>query len=191
MLKYSLFIGIGLLLSCGNNYNNTNEEISHNNEKAGAEVNYQKIIDSLGAGKFYNETKWLMYCIHCDVLPEWREPYSHLIKRPCSFLDLKPWRVEKKDSIIKIWCDFYYNDTLSYNINTVENYPVILDGVEFNVNSGRHKFLSGTGSFVEVNPVSRYDNELQNDVVQFINQNKDSLHPWFRNEAKNRGVLKD
>jgi hypothetical protein len=191
MFKFSFYyLGVMLLLGCTNN-DNKPKDATIPVEDVRLEVNYQKIIDSLGAGKLYNETKWLMYCIHCDVLPEWRKAYSHLPKRPCAFLDLKLMGVEKKDSIIKIWCDFYYNDTLSYNINTVENYTRILDGVEFNINSGKHRYLNGTASFVEVNPLSRFDNELQKDVIRFISQNKDSLNPWFREEANHRGVLRN
>lgn len=102
MLKFSFYyLGVMLLLGCTNNVNKP-KDITIPVEEVRLEVNYQKIIDSLGAGKLYNETKWLMYCIHCDVLPEWRKAYSHLPKRPCAFLDLKLMGVEKKDSIIKI-----------------------------------------------------------------------------------------
>lgn len=187
---FLFYLGIGLLFGCSNNEHKHIAE-SSSNDVVNHDVKCQKIIDSLGAGKLYNEVKWLMYCIHCDVLPEWREDYSHLPKRPCAFLKLKLWDVEKKDSLLKIWCDFYYNDTLSYNINTVENYPDILDGVQFNLNSGEHRFLNGTAAFTEINPLSRYDNELQKDVMKFINQKKDSLNPWFREEAKRRGVLRN
>lgn len=168
-----------------------NKKIVQSKPQVGINYNqYNSVIDSLGVSKYYKEAKWLMYCIHCDLLPEWRIPYTNIMKKPCAYLDLEPHYVQKNDSIVKFLCEFLYNDTLPLNINTISNYHKILDGVQFNIKTGDHRYIMGTSTFVVVDSQSRYYKPLQPEVVEFINKKKDSLYPWFREEAKRRGVIK-
>jgi len=148
LVRFLTFI---LILSFARCNSKGNKNTVQSKPQIGINYNqYNAVIDSLGVNKYYEEAKWLMYCIHCDLLPEWRSPYNGLRKKPCACLDLEPTSVQKNDSIVEFLCEFVYNDTLPLNINTISNYNKILDGVQFNIKTGNHRYIAGTSTFVEV-----------------------------------------
>jgi alanine-alpha-ketoisovalerate/valine-pyruvate aminotransferase len=174
-LLYSLL----LIFSC-----NTQNKLNH-------KIIPKDIID----GKLedqYLKTKWIIYCKNCDkkCIPS---SFTE-IKDTFDFaeLDLKFSKVEYFNDTSEISFDFFYNDTLKCDINTVYHFDVTPSGIAFKKGSDSAiYFLTNTtirritytdSSFRLVKP-------LQPEVINYIKTNKNKLNPWFREEAIRRKVI--
>ena len=162
---------------------------AHNLDRLSMKVNYSK-EDSIKFNSFYDESRWLMYCIHCDSFPRWRSKYLGLKKIPFSSLELKLIEIRHIGDTVEFHCQFYYNDSIPCNVNTISNCYDILDGIGFNKRTNKRAyFIRGPASFNVKDPKSRYDKLLQPGLISYIRINKDKLNPWFYSEAKKRGII--
>jgi hypothetical protein len=158
---------------------------------------YPRIIDSLRLNELYNETKWLMYCYQCDDTLKIIK--SDTLKDLVTFgmLELKFDTVDVYDTMFDIRFNFYYKGIpcTGENIRSSPIWGMVYahpTGKKLNyvVQSGNMNYMRD--SCAPKGPCrSRFVNPLQPEVVKYINDNKAKLNPWFYNEAKKRGVLKD
>src|SRR5579863_3798790 len=138
------------------------------------------ISNTPGIIDLFTEAKWLLYCIHCDTIPEWKKNYETLSKVKFGFLDLKYHQVKQYDETVEIFCRFYYHERLPCNAKTIANADQITEGVGFSKKTRKNiYYLRNTGRFTVQDPGSRFFEALQPDVRTFINANRTRLSEWF------------
>jgi hypothetical protein len=147
--------------------------------------------DSSKGRIFYNQAKWIMYCIHCDEVTRWRPQYFYLPSVPVGTLDLRFRGASEKGDTVEIYCMFYYHDSIPCNANTLTNYFDLLNGIGFDKKSVKKLyFIRDNAMFVSLGKNMRYINELQPEVIEYIQKNRNELNPWFRDEAIRKGILR-
>ena len=156
------------------------------------EEKYPSEIVKLGLEKWYDETKWVMYCIYCDEICKFEKKTGINDSITFASLDLKFDKIEQFNDSTEISFYFYFNDTLKIDLTTTRNLGLVSgtgfikgrDSIFFYISPGTmHRFWTN-------DPTSRYKNPLQPDVIEYIKANENKLNPWFREEAKRRGVIK-
>jgi hypothetical protein len=155
-------------------------------------IDYPQEIKNKHLESFYDQAKWVMYCIHCDERCRF---YKRINITDTPFLGALDLRFDK----VKFFTDttelnfyFYYRDSLKCDVNTFYNYGTLTYGAAFKGNKDSIiYFLSETTitRFSKKGKTSRYDNPLQPEVIAFIKNNKDKLNPWFRKEAIRRKII--
>lgn len=176
--KYFVVVfSIVLILSCKNEYSDKNNIVGL----------YPSIIDSLGLQDLYDETKWRLYCLHCDdsveLFPErkMKETYGML---PIDFQGVKMTGNE-----IDLNFFFRYNDTLVIDFMNRSKNAKLKYGVKY-IDRKFYCYETGSNFCIQTSDsTSRLNNCLQKDVVSYIKQNRNILNEWFVKEAIKRKVL--
>lgn len=178
-----------LLLSCST-FNKKNGDI-----KKGIHQDYPEIINSNSLKLQYNTAKWLIYVNHCDRRCYFNNFLNILDSPYLGTLELKFEKLSKIGDTIEFKFYFYYKDTLRCDVNSLVNYGEIDSGVAFKGDESDeviYHTTDGTVAWIAVDKnslMSRYANPLQPDVLKFIRENKEKLHPWFLEEAVNRQII--
>jgi len=190
-MKY-LYLGIIVLItSCGTSDQRKNEKRNEHKAKINEEI-YPKKIRDLELGSRYDKSKWALYCIYCDDTVKF-EPDTK-IKELITFasLDLKFEDVRQFKDTTELLFYFYYKDTLKCDYKALKNL-LIATGTGFVKGSDSIHYYTAEGygvtKFWEQGDRSPIANPLQPEVIKYINNNIDKLSPWFRDEAKRRGIL--
>jgi hypothetical protein len=191
-MKYLYFVTLALIISCGIKNEKVQEKSNEQNAKI-IEKGYPKTITDLGIESWYDKSKWALYCMYCDDTVKF-EPNTK-IKELVTFasLDLRLDGVKQFNDTTELRFYFYYNDTLKCDYKIFKNL-LIATGTGFIKGSDSIRYYTAEGygltKFWEHGDQSPIGNPLQPEVINFINNNKDKLNSWFRNEAIRRGVLK-
>lgn len=185
----NLFFLVVLFCSCNEPVSENNSEVSDLSKDFTS--TYPKVIIEKNLTTLYDQSKWLIYCIHSDETCKFYDKLN--IKEQPTFgtLDLRIDTVYQINDTTEINFSFYY-DSLKCDVNTTYNYGSLTSGVAFKGNNNAPiYFLRETTMhrFTEKGIKSRYDNPLQPDVLVYIKNNQDKLNKWFKNEAKRRGIL--
>ena len=179
---------------------------------------YPRIIDSLNLQELYDSTKWYLYVYHSMSNPMIID-YNDGSKTPLNYnfcsLELRFHSVEVFNDTTKIYFYFYVNDSTVLNIENfssnklkhLRDYsslePYINGRMFSKYLDSKHVcyLIKGTNfGYICVSPLPRLPEDtviyriyqpLQPDVIVFINENKEKLHPWFYKEAVRRGVIKE
>lgn len=165
--------------------------ISCNNKKVPKTLNHPQISKN----KFEDlkdETKWRLFCINCDKVCILSERVQIKDTVDYGSLNVKFEKLNILNDTIEISMDFYYNDTIKCDINTVWHFDILASGLAFNLNSDSVLyFLTKTtaGRMSDVDSNNRDRDPLQPDVINYIKNNRQKLNPWFREEAKRRKVI--
>jgi hypothetical protein len=158
-----------------------------------SKLKYPKIIDSLGVQGLYDKTKWVLYCIYCDDTCVLKKGFSSTggIKT-FGELDLRFTELRQVGDTVEL--DFrFYNDTIRCDIASLMDYKKIATGVGYKKNSDSILYYTSSTtmhSFWEKGPHSRYETPLQPEVISYIMNHKESLNPWFLEEAKRKKIIK-
>jgi len=169
---------------------------------------YPAIVESLGVQQQYDQTKWQLYLLKCDDTPRLGESGEDVLNPPRSFgsLALKFDSLWHRNDTTAFYFDFYVNDTQS--LLSLAGYRYLKHGYYSGMlfykgqDSLTVCYVSNHSSFPYdcIKSLSQkiYDTTtyklvkpLQPEVIQYINKNKEQLHPWFYQEAKKRGVIKE
>jgi hypothetical protein len=187
-----LTISIFLLFTACNYAEQKKNSIKDEQSPSEVKGIYPQEIQRKHLESFYNESKWVIYCIHCDERCRFYKKLNIVDSPFLGSLDLRFNRVEFFNDTTELRFSFYYKDTVKCDVNTVYNYGTLTYGTSFKGNRDSViYFLSETTvqRFSEKGKTSRYETPLQPEVVAFIKNNKDSLNPWFREEAKRRKII--
>ncbi len=180
-MKNLLYILLFIFTCCHSNKTKTNIN------GYPAEISYNKLE------AHYNKTKWLLYCLSCDK----KYVLSELVKIKDSsfygFTNLKFTNLEFHHDTIEIKMDYYYNDSIKCNVNTVFRWTPVKTSAFYKGSADSLIYFRDDTNFIlfinkeQIN--SREINPLQPEVISFIRKNKDKLNPWFREEARIRKVI--
>lgn len=160
--------------------------------KDSAVSKYPKVVDSLGVQALYDKTKWVLYCIYSDDTCLLKKRFSVTAAKTFGTLDLRFNELRQQKDTIEIDFYFYANDTLRYDMTTMANHKRLATGVGYRKGNDSILFYTSETTmryFWEKGPTSRYANPLQPEVIAYIKNNKDKLNPWFKEEAKRKGIL--
>ena len=175
-----------ILFSCNHSLKNRNEP----------KTDFPKEVSEKRLEELYTNAKWVLYCICCDkkcILSEEIQPIRDTTVE-YGMLNLKLQKINYLNDTTEFIMDFYYNDTIKCDVNTIYHFTSIPSGLAFKGNSTkiiystnyttvpRMSYLDSDSSFRAVKP-------LQPEVISYIKNNKDKLNPWFREEAKRRKVI--
>lgn len=190
-MKYLYWGILTLITSCGTNSQGDKEKSNEHSLKIKDEIYPKKIID-LKIENWYDKSKWALYCIYCKDTVKF-EPQTN-VKELTTFasLDLKLEDVKQFKDTTELLFYFYYKDTLKCDYKVLKNL-FIATGTGFIKGSDSIYYYTADGhgvtKFWEYGDKSRIANPLQPEVTNYINNNKNKLHPWFRDEAKRRGII--
>jgi hypothetical protein len=158
---------------------------------------YPAVIDSLNIRDLYDSARWLTYCINCDDTCFFHKQ-DHVKDTLVTFGELK---------IVNYDTKLYNNDTIDISfkflMDTIRAYPSDANsraslGAQYKISTKnllttieyttlKYRLLFGMPKIKK----NRAFFPLQPEVVKYINNNKDKLNPWFHDEAKRRGVIKE
>jgi|GEM_PF-1495439 len=189
-----LFIA-SLFICCNTNSPGKTAVPNHTDKK---EDLYPPEVVKLGLQKEYDNTKWTLYCIHCDDTCRFADSLHMPDTLTFASLDLQLYTINRgylMGRTVELDFYFYYGD-IKCNLKTMRN-KEIAHGIIYQADTGyviSYASLSRQHDFREERHPSklatRYLEPLQPDVVRYIQQNEAKLNPWFRNEAIKRKVLK-
>ncbi len=182
--KLHLFLTCCLIFFCGCQNSAKSREFIKKNE-------YPDTISKLGIQKMYDNIKWNIYCIFCDKKIIFDLEISDTPS--VASLDLRFKGLERRKDTFELYYSFYYKDTLECRNSNIREPGNLVSGAAFTKEKDSILYYTSTsilGRFWQIGATSRYSNPLQPDVISFIQENKNKLHPWFLSEAKKRGVVK-
>ena len=187
MKNYLIFI-CGFALSC----NSLNKPQSSDKRIYYKNLNYYpKEINNSNLKIFFDETRWAMYCIHCQDTCNFLKKDISKEDALFGYLDL---RFEKtthfSDTTELSFC--FYKDSLRCDVTTISTLGGLTYGAAFKGtrDSIIYYLLNSTiRRFMGFGIKNRYANPLQPEVIAFIKSNQDKLNPWFKAEAKRRKVI--
>jgi hypothetical protein len=154
-------------------------------------------ITRLNLQRQYDNTRWALYCIHCDQSVQFLPTSSIHEQLTFGELPIKFDHLEVRGDTVEIDCYFYYKDR-PLNVRIIRREPYW--GAVFVNNPDSIVLYSSTSSLryeyrkcLDPTVPCRYRevNPLQPEVVDYIKKNKGKIDPWFRNEAIKRGVIND
>jgi len=187
--KLYLLSMIILMYACDQSASNNDLIKNDSLIKAGS---YPSIIDSLGVQKLYDKTKWTLYCIYSDDSCILKENLVTGEVKTFGSLELKFKKIKLMRDTIEIYFDFYYNDIVRCDINSLKDYKHLATGMGYKTGSDSILYYISSSTlqyFWEKGPGSRYENPLQPDVLRFIQTNNEKLNPWFREAARQRRII--
>jgi len=228
-MKYLLCYAIGIIciLSCSDNQRSNNAETNIIEQQESNDKKYFKypdIIDSLGLHKLYDNTKWQLYLLKALDTPKYFNEYAYteseiqgyifdsLVSYSNIELRLDSLSIDSTEGVIKMYFEFFLNDTLALNPVNFDNYLGGYEGMEYKFNNdsdttwlcyiSKYAYFSITkecffwtkNSTRHTNKdtiTNRYINPLQPDVIEYLNKHKHEIHPWLYNEGVKRGVIKE
>jgi hypothetical protein len=193
-IKYLLLL---LVFSACRNQNPKDEnQISSIKEVNSKGNEYPRIVDSLKITDLYDSARWIIYCMNCDdtCLSQNKNQLKKVIT---------VGETELVNGGIKLYNDTidftfkYYMDTSEVKL-TEWGYNYAGKGVQYKLSKKRLLSVIGytTAVYMHVYGIQKDTNNrmfvpLQPEVIKYINENKNKLNPWFYNEAKRRGVIKE
>lgn len=193
MKSFMPFIALHFLLlstSC----TNAEERVTESYEN-----NYPDIIVQENAEELYDDFIWMIYCMKCDRAVPYLNDVLGITdssdKITYGMLPLKFVDYAKYPSIYGDYMEFhfYHNGKSIYDYH--EFAPSYIAGV-FNEQNDSLMFLASSTHLSKLrtcedtlNCTYREVKPLQPDVITYIQNNKNKLAPWFRNEAIKRGVI--
>ena len=189
-MKYVYLGIISLITSC--HTSDQKEEKSNGPSKKIKEETYPKKVKDLKVESRYDKSKWALYCIYCDDTVKF-EPDTK-IKDFITFasLDLKLEDVKQFKDTTELLFYFYYKDTLKCDYKVFKNL-LVATGTGFIKDSDSIRYYTAEGygmtKFSQRGDRNPFANPLQPEVIKYINNNIEKLSPWFRDEAKRRGIL--
>lgn len=193
MKSFLPFIALHFLLlsiSC----TNAEERVAESYEN-----NYPDIIVQEHAEELYDDLKWRLYCIRCDIeVPHLNELINikdstdritfGMLPLKLNYYGIAPTLPGKKMSFT-----FYYHDKPLGEYSELTN--GYMGGV-FDEEKDSLMYISTSTNYYKLNSCidtldCRYRDvkPLQPEVITYIQNNKNKLAPWFRNEAIKRGVI--
>ncbi|MET0571341.1 MAG: hypothetical protein ABWZ79_07935 [Pedobacter agri] len=189
-MKYIIIIFFISIVSCNSDNKSITNEIIREDTIITKE-DYPAEIIKQGLEKWYDNTKWAMYCIYCDDTCKFRKQTG--IKDTITFasLDLKFEEFKEFNDATEISFYFYFRDSIKCDVTTVRNIE-LASGAGFKKGDDSQYFYTSPTTmhqFWTNDPLSRYKNPLQSDVIEYIKNNKEKLHPWFYAEAKKRRLI--
>lgn len=190
-MKYIATILFTIIL-CSCNLQQNEEKNRIQTPKGSVARKYPPIIDSLGFQALYDKTKWTLYCIYSDDTCLVKNNFPVTEGKTFGSLDLKFEELRQQNDTIEFSFCFYINDTLRYDITTMKNPKRLATGIGYRKGNDSILFyISETTMryFWEKGLNSRYANPLQPEVIAYIRKNKESLNPWFKEEATRKGFL--
>jgi hypothetical protein len=156
---------------------------------------YPKEINSAELQKLYDETKWRLYCIHCDqkIVFVDKSLTSDITFGQCKlqFDQINQWA----DSV-EVDFFFYYQNiklnaaTLMMTLPTYGAVYKLPDSLVQYRSRDIVRYFSHT-CMDKQDCHDRYVTPQQPEVIRYIKQNKNKIDPWFRKEAIKRGVINE
>jgi hypothetical protein len=186
------------LLSCQANNKSSTKPINKNDS-----INtIQYATDNFDSNKIqflFNQTKWMMYLKTCqDTLKFWP---NLKIRDTVLFsqLPLKLLYIKEIQDSIDFEFTFFYKDTIPCTNELLRMDNMILSGALYKKGSDTlvyYCLFNGLyaknyyhNSFF-FNPNDTFKNSIEPSIINFLNNNRSKLNPWFLNEAIKRAVLK-
>src|SRR5438046_258494 len=133
-MKKSLSIyALVCLFAC--NQTDQHTKRTENSKKNNSATEYPLEIRNKHLESFYDKTKWLIYCIHCDEHCRFYKKLNVIDSPFFGSLDLKFDRAEFFNDTTELNFYFYYKDTIKCDVNTVYNYGSLTYGAAFKDNN--------------------------------------------------------
>lgn len=189
----ALILIIVLLAGCDEEKNDRSQKAV----LASMEDDYLKQIGQLGIMDLYTETKWRLYCNHCDV-PVKSCSGVEIKGLTYGMLDLKVFFLKYEDGVGKLAYTFLYRDSLQCSLADVQGNKV--HGIGFKKDSNEPLFFLSAGETEQISVhcdemedlsdcPTRMINPDQPVVKKYLIANRPKLNPWFHMEAVKRGFL--
>lgn len=163
------------------------------------ENDYLQQINELGITELYKETKWRLYCNHCDVVVKdcmGRE----MTGITYGMLDMKVFFLKYENGKGELAYTFIYNDSLQCSLADVTGNKI--HGIGFAKDGKEPLYYISAGSTKQISTNCDNETDLSDCPTRMINTdqpvikkyllaNREKLNPWFHMEAIKRGVLED
>ena len=176
------------------------EEVNDRSQKAvldRMEEDYLRQIDQLAITDLYNETKWKLYCNHCDV-PVKNCSGVEMQGLTYGMLDLKVFFLKYEDGVGRLAFTFLYNDSLQCSLADVQGNKI--HGIGFEKDGKKPLFFISAGETEQISAdcdkeedlsdcPTRMINPDQPVVKKFLVKNRPKLNPWFHMQAVKHGFL--
>lgn len=178
-----------LIFSC---YNRQDNGVKNLNVKTDSTKKYPAEILSNNLENKYDEAKWRLYCMNCDITCRFY-PFLNIADTPT--LGTLPSRFESVNifnDTVEIKFRFYYKDSLECDASICANCSSIKTGVGFSkLSNDPIYYIDDTNvpRFMKYDSLAREINPLQPEVKKYIQDNFESLNEWFREEVIKRNVL--
>jgi len=175
-------------------YNKQDKSIKKLNIKTDSINMYPAEILSNNLENKYDEAKWRLYCMNCDITCRFY-PFLNIADTPS--LGTLPSRFESVyifNDTVEIKFRFYYKDSLKCDASICANSSSIKTGVGFSkLSNDPIYYIDDTNvpRFMKFDSLAREINPLQPEVIAFIKNNKNKLNPWFREEAVRREIIQE
>lgn len=157
---------------------------------------YPTEIANAGYQRLFDETKWRLYCIHCDqkIVFLNKSLGDNVTFSQCQ---LEFDQLKKRADSVEIDFMFYYKNIKLNGASLLMTLPTY--GAVFKLPDSLVEYSSRDNvryfSHRCIDPAKgcndRYINPLQPEVISYIKQNKAKINPWFRKEAIKRGVINE
>ncbi|MCB9045929.1 MAG: hypothetical protein H6550_07300 [Chitinophagales bacterium] len=194
MKRFTIVIlSLLLLTACDEDNNDRSQQAVLNR----MEDDYLKQIEQLGITDLYTETKWRLYCNHCDV-PVKNCSGVEMKGLTYGMLDLKVFFLKYEDGVGKLAYTFLFHDSLQCSLADVQGNKI--HGIGFEKNGTEPLFYISSGETEQISAhcdtmedlsdcPTRMINPDQPVVRKFLEANRPKLNPWFHMEAVKRGFL--
>jgi hypothetical protein len=133
-----------------------------------------------------------MYCIHYDMVTDWRPGWRHLQNASLGELPIVLRDVVTYGDLVEFYLRFKFNDTTICNLRTLVNSSSILDGIAFASlrDTSSHIYsLKGSGRIYETGGHSRYVYPVDSAVLNYLKSGNPGINRWFLAEARRRKVI--
>lgn len=188
----NLLFLLTFFVSCNASPDSTRNKILISEE---VEKEYPAEIEKLGAQKRYDNAKWALYCIYCDMHIRFRDP-KHSIDTTTTYgqLPLRFHHLKIVGDTMEINFFFYY-DNQKVDEFLTDFFPY--SGAIFRGAKDSLAFYSSRGHasyfwFSCEDPKNCKERRVipeQPEVVKYIKENKNKIDPWFLKEAIKRGII--
>jgi len=152
------------------------------------ESKYPQQVESAGIKALYDSAKWYLYTWNCDKL--YKPKSDSTINMPLGEIELTFGDIFFRHDTVVLGFDFMDKGQPILTSMTRDGLSMVT-GVGFDTTTKRKIYMvaSNVTFYSKGDSTSRYENPLQPEVISFIRNNKDRLSPWFREEAKRRGII--
>jgi hypothetical protein len=176
------------IIRCTENNNNSESASNQINKFDAIELDQIDILKNLSLVMFNDTAKWLLYSIHYSDSLRLRD--INRTKIPLGFLKLNLTTVKLERDTLNLLYTYLYKDSILAEDYDVDR-PPTASGVQIDTKKGSViGFIVGEGVFNQKGPGSKYENIYQEELLNFVKNNKEKLDPWFKNEAEQHGILK-
>jgi hypothetical protein len=147
---------------------------------------YPKVIDSLGYQDIFDTAKFYLYAYDCDkkitFLNDTTKEAMYL-----SYLPLEYDTIKIKGDTAELYFMYKYKG-LKLDPNFLKEFVFYKSGVAFNLETKKPLYLTTDRNLIlkETGKLSRFENPLQNEVVNFVKRNAENVNKWFKSEVQKR-----